>query len=91
MQNIFSQCRHGIVMPSCRIFLGQWEPTSLRRRQNDHSTLKFDQKHHVYATILARRRQTLKSGELRSPDPGVSTGMVMPHGVVTITLTKLIE
>ena len=67
---------------TCRMFLGRWEPTSLRRRQNDQNTLKFGQKHHFYATILARRRQngprrrqTLKSGEPRSPDPGVSTGM----------------
>ena len=64
------------------MFLGRWEPTSLRRRQNDQNTLKFGQKHHFYATILARRRQngprrrqTLKSGEPTSPDPGVSTGM----------------
>ena len=46
----------------------------MRRCQYDQNTLKFDQKHHFYATILARRRQTLKSGEPRSPDPGVSTG-----------------
>ena len=68
---------------SCRIFLGRQEPTSLRRRQNDQNTLKYDQKHHFYATILARRRQigprrrqTLKYEEPRSPDPGVSTGML---------------
>ena len=67
---------------TCRMFLGRREPTSLRRRQNDQNTLKFDQKHHFYATILARRRQigprrrqTLKYEEPRSPDPGVSTGM----------------
>ena len=50
----------------------------MRRCQYDQNTLKFDQKHHFYATILARRRQTLKSGEPRSPDPGVYTGMVGP-------------
>ena len=68
---------------SCRIFLGRREPTSLRRRQSDQNTPNFGQKHHFYATILARRcqngprrRQTLKSGEPRSPDPGVSTGML---------------
>ena len=45
------------------------------------SRKKFGQKHHFFATILARRRQngprlrqTLKAGEPRSPDPGVSTG-----------------
>ena len=50
------------------------------------NTLKYDQKHHFYATILARRRQigprrrqTLKSEELQSPDPGVSTGLVLVH------------
>ena len=64
---------------TCRMLLGRREPTS---RQNDQNTLKFGQKQHFYATILARRRQngprrhqTLKSGEPRSPDPGVSTGM----------------
>ena len=53
-----------------------WQPcTSLRRHQNDQSTLKFGQKHHLYAIIVARRhqndprrRQTLNSGEPRSPD-----------------------
>ena len=68
---------------TCRMFLGRWEPTSLRQRQIDLNTLKVGQKHHFYTTVLARRRQngpgrreTLKSGEPRSPEPGVSTGMV---------------
>ena len=63
------------------MFLGR-QPTSLRRHQNDQNTLKFGQKQQFYATILARRhqnglrrRQTLKSVEPRSPDPGISTGM----------------
>ena len=67
------------------MFLGRREPTLLRRRQNVQNTLEFGQKHHFYATIFARRRQnaprrrqTLKSGELRSPVPGVSTGMLGP-------------
>ena len=71
---------------TCRMFLGRWEPTSLRRCHNDQNTLRIGQKHHFYATILARRcqngprrRQTLKSGEPRSPDPGVSTGMLDAH------------
>ena len=70
---------------SGRMFSGRREPTLLRRRQNDQNTLEFGQKHHFYATILARRRQngprrrqTLQSGELRSQDPGVSTGMRDP-------------
>ena len=61
-------------MHTCRMFLGRREPTSLRRHQNDQNTLKFSQKHHFYATNLARRhqngqrrRQTLKSGEPKSP------------------------
>ena len=75
--------KKGVWGHTCRMFSGRREPTSLRRRQNDQkNTLKFGQKHHFYATILARgrqngpkRRQTLKSGEPRSPDPGFSTGM----------------
>ena len=58
------------------MFLGRQEPT-----------LEFGQKHHFHATILARRRQngprqcqTLKYGELRSPDPGVATGMRWIYG-----------
>ena len=39
---------------TCRMLLGRREPTS---RQNDQNTLKFGQKQHFYATILARRRQ----------------------------------
>ena len=60
---------------SCRIFVWRREPTSLRWRQDDQNTLKFNQKHNFYATILARQHQTLKSGEPKSPDPGVSTGV----------------
>ena len=40
------------------------------------NTLKFGQKHHFYATILARRRQ---NGLRRSQDPDVSIGMPLKH------------
>ena len=84
LEKTFSGFRHGtgtwwslsfcFKNHGCRIFLGRQEPTYLRRRQNDQNTLKIYQTHHFYATILARRRQTLKSWEPRSPDPGVCTG-----------------
>ena len=78
-----------ILVRDNNIFISTWAgkleipPPDIRRRE-EGSRPGFDQresssgKQRSYqTTILARRRQTLKSGEPRSLDPGVSTGM--PH------------
>ena len=58
------------------MYLGRRETTCQRRCQNDQNTLKFGQKYHFYATILARRHQNgPRRRQMTSPDPGVSTGM----------------
>ena len=69
-----------IFKHGCRMLLRTWEPISLRRRQDDQNTLKFDQKQHFYATILARRRQigprrpqTLKAGLVINLPPSLSS------------------